>query len=99
VVEKWEFRLGGVNIGGLKVEGLQVRHPRIKFGRAVIRVIGLVEEQILTEEEHLEANVINGVVKSDPSKDILKVCVVERHGARVGSAWALSEALGLRVGQ
>lgn len=97
-VERREFRLGMVNIGGLRVEDLQVRHPRIKCGRAVIRVIGLVEGQIFTEEEHLEVDIVNGVVSSDPSKDVLKICVVERHrgSGRVGLGFV--RGFGLKSG-
>ncbi|MCX8171748.1 MAG: adenine deaminase, partial [Candidatus Bathyarchaeota archaeon] len=83
--------LGSVNIGELRVGDLCVSHPKIKCGKTVVRAIGLVENQIYTEEIHCEMNVAGGEVKPDPDRDILKICVVERHrgSGRVGKGFVV----------
>jgi adenine deaminase len=45
----------------------------------VIRVIGLVEGQLYTEELHCEACVKDGKIIADPTNDVLKIAVIERH--------------------
>ncbi len=44
-----------------------------------IRVIGLVEGQLYTEELHCEATIVGETITSDPNRDILKIAVIERH--------------------
>jgi adenine deaminase len=46
-----------------------------------IRVIGIVPDQIVTKEIILAPKIENGQVVADPSRDILKLVVVERHRA------------------
>jgi adenine deaminase len=45
------------------------------------RVIGLVPGQIVTEERIVDASVRDGLAVADPSRDIAKLAVVERHKA------------------
>jgi len=89
---------GAINIGVLKPEHLQIRHPSVNNGKVIVRVIGLIKDQIFTEEHHCEINVVNGVVDSDPSRDILKICVVERYkgSGRIGKGFV--KGFGLRSG-
>jgi adenine deaminase len=63
-----------------------------------IRVIGLVPDQILTHLLMLEATRRDGMVVSDPSRDILKMVVVERHRAtgRIGIGFV--QGFGLKKG-
>ena len=44
-----------------------------------IRVIGLIDGQLYTEELHCEACVQDGRIIADPKNDILKIAVIERH--------------------
>ncbi|MDQ6911711.1 MAG: adenine deaminase [Verrucomicrobiota bacterium] len=46
-----------------------------------IRVIEIVPDQIVTRAISLEPKIENGRIVSDPSRDILKLVVVERHSA------------------
>lgn len=46
-----------------------------------IRVIGSLEGQLITEERLLPASIRDGFVVADPSRDILKMAVIERHKA------------------
>ncbi len=63
-----------------------------------IRVIGLVPDQILTRLLILEATHRDGMVVSDPGRDILKLVVVERHRAtgRIGIGFV--QGFGLKEG-
>lgn len=45
-----------------------------------VKVIGVVENQIATAELATELNVLNNVIQSDISIDVLKLAVVERYG-------------------
>jgi adenine deaminase len=45
------------------------------------RVIGLVPGQIVTEERLVDASVRDGLAVADPSRDIAKLAVIERHKA------------------
>ncbi|MBC2714023.1 MAG: adenine deaminase [Desulfobacteraceae bacterium] len=52
---------------------------KIKAEKNNIRVIELVEEQIITRQAVYDAKIENGFVIADTSADILKIAVVERH--------------------
>ncbi|MEM2733681.1 MAG: adenine deaminase [Candidatus Bathyarchaeia archaeon] len=93
-----DIRLGRVNVGDISTRDLQIRHPNIKYGTVKVRVIGLVEGQIFTEEEHHEVSVIDGAARPNLDKDILKICVVERHrgSGRIGLGFV--RGFGLKSG-
>jgi adenine deaminase len=44
-----------------------------------IRVIGSIPDQLITEHRILDATIEKGRVIADPSRDLLKIAVVERH--------------------
>lgn len=48
-------------------------------GKVKIRVIGLIKDQILTDEIHFDMELVDGEVRPDLERDILKICVLERH--------------------
>ena len=50
-------------------------------GTRPIKVIERVPEQIITNSITLSPKIVNGEIVSDPSRDILKLVVVERHNA------------------
>jgi adenine deaminase len=61
------------------------------------RVIGLIPDQIVTDDRRLEVNATDGLLQADPERDLLKIAVVERYGSgRVGVG--LLHGLGLREG-
>ena len=61
------------------------------------RVIGLVPDQIVTDDRAMEVSATDGRLQTDPSRDLLKIAVVERYGrGRVGVG--LLHGLGLRDG-
>jgi adenine deaminase len=50
-------------------------------GRKKIRVIEIVPQQIVTREVIVRPKIENGEIVADPSRDLLKLVVVERHRA------------------
>src|SRR5690606_27068839 len=44
-----------------------------------IRVIGMIENQLVTEERILSATVCDGLVIAVPARDLLKMAVIDRH--------------------
>jgi adenine deaminase len=61
------------------------------------RVIGMIPDQIVTDDLTMEVTAVDGALVADPERDVLKVAVVERYGrGRVGVG--LLHGLGLRAG-
>lgn len=67
-------------------------------GEPVIRVIEAVEGQLITGEKHLKAKVKNGYIVSDPSRDILKIVVIDRYHPEGNIAIAFIRNFGLKKG-
>ncbi len=63
-----------------------------------IRVIGLIPDQIVTEALVEDAAVSDGMVVSDPGRDILKLCVFERHTGSGNVGIGFIRGFGLRSG-
>ena len=65
---------------------------------ANVRVIGVVPGQILTRQHILQAAVRDGLIVADPSRDLLKLVVVERHRGTGNVGLGLVTGFGLRAG-
>jgi adenine deaminase len=63
-----------------------------------VRVIGVVPGQILTRQHILQAAVRDGRIVADPSRDLLKLVVVERHRGTGNVGLGLVTGFGLRAG-
>ena len=63
-----------------------------------VRVIGVVPDQIVTRTLEMEAPIRDGEVVSDPDRDVLKICVVERHRATGNIGKGLVFGIGLKKG-
>jgi len=63
-----------------------------------IRVIGVIPEQIITEHLIEKAAIANDKAVVDPSRDILKIVVVERHRASGNMGKAFVKGFGLKEG-
>jgi adenine deaminase len=76
-----------MNVGRMTHRSFDVR---AKVNEARINVISLIENEIETEWITERARVAEGSVVSDTERDILKLCVVERHRAtgRIGKGFA-----------
>jgi len=62
------------------------------------RVIGLIKDQIVTEELVVSPKIENGLVVSDPDRDLLRCYVVERHHASGNIGKGLVKGFGLKKG-
>ncbi len=83
----------------VRIPRLSTENLRIPAGRArLVRVIGLVQGQIVTRRLVLEATIGYGEVHADPARDILKLVVVERHGRNGNIGLGLVQGFGLRKG-
>lgn len=71
---------------------------RIPAAGARIRVIGSLENQVLTEERILEARIEGDTAVADPPRDILKIAVVDRHTASGSIGLGFIQGFGLHRG-
>jgi len=63
-----------------------------------VRVIGLVPDQILTEMRIMKAPVRDHHVVADPTRDIMKIAVLERHRATGNIGLGLVQGFGITEG-
>lgn len=66
--------------------------------RATVRVIGSIENQIVTEAHLHAVPVRDGQAQAAPEADILKIAVIERHGCNGAMATAFIRGFGLQRG-
>jgi adenine deaminase len=67
-------------------------------GKGLARTIGVIPEQVITEDLRLEPRIEQGKVLSDPSRDLLKIAVVERHLGTGNVGLGLVKGMGLQRG-
>ncbi|MGM0442032.1 MAG: adenine deaminase, partial [Elusimicrobiota bacterium] len=67
--------------GSMNVKWLTPEDFKIKVTDKKVRTIKLVSSQIVTEQEKYTPPAEDGYLVSDPDRDLLKICVVERHRA------------------
>ncbi len=65
---------------------------------AEVRVIGVIPRQILTHDERATLPVSAGDVQADPSRDVLKISVFERHHGSGSNATAFVRGFGIKTG-
>jgi adenine deaminase len=82
----------------MKIGTLDVSSFEIKPKSAMVRVIGIIPDQIITKSLSLPANVDNSRVVADTARDILKIAVVERHKATGNIGLGLVQGFGLQAG-
>jgi adenine deaminase len=70
----------------------------IPAGEGAARVIGVIPEQVVTEDLRLEPTLHDGNVVSDPARDLLKMAVVERHRGTGNVGLGLVKGVGLQRG-
>lgn len=86
-----------MNLPPPELSDLVLRAPA---GRLVAEahVIEVIPQKILTHHLKAELKVEGGEVKADPSRDILKIAVFERHHARGRHATAFVQGFGIKSG-
>lgn len=67
-------------------------------GDGPARVIGAIPEQVVTDDLRLDPTLDNGLVVSDPGRDLLKIAVVERHHGTGNVGLGLVKGVGLGQG-
>jgi adenine deaminase len=70
----------------------------IAAGEGPARVIGIVPDQVVTKELCLEPTIEEGFAISDPTRDLLKIAVVERHHGTGNVGLGLVQGAGLKQG-
>lgn len=75
-----------IKIADLKPSSFDISAPATAKNRALTRVIGAHDGQLLTDHLQMELPVVQGLVQCDPHRDVAKLAVLERHQAsgRVG---------------
>jgi adenine deaminase len=63
-----------------------------------VRVIGAIPDQLITDSLVMEATVVDGQAVADPSRDLLKMAVVERHHGSGGIGRGFVHGIGLQRG-
>lgn len=63
-----------------------------------VRVIGAVEDQLITENVVMEPLTRDGCAESDPVRDLLKIAVIERHRASGNVGLGFVKGIGLKRG-
>jgi adenine deaminase len=63
-----------------------------------VRVIGARENQLVTDSRILDATVVNGYAVADPSRDLLKMAVIERHHGLPSRGLGFIQGFGLKRG-
>lgn len=71
---------------------------RIPANGGRVRVIGSLQDQLLTEERILTPLVKDGQAVADPARDILKMAVVDRHTASGATGLGFIQGFGLNRG-
>ncbi len=70
----------------------------IPAGEGLARVIRAIPDQIVTGSELTEPRVVEGAAVADPSRDLLKIAVIERHTASGRVGLGLVTGIGLERG-
>lgn len=65
---------------------------------ALLRVIGSLENQLVTEERLLAPTVVDGAAVADPGRDLLKMAVIDRHTASGAMGLGFIQGFGLHRG-
>ncbi|CAN5424183.1 adenine deaminase [soil metagenome] len=71
---------------------------RIPAKGSRIRVIGSLPDQLVTEHQTVTANIVDGEVLSDPSRDVLKMAVLDRHHGTGNVGLGFINGIGLKRG-
>jgi len=84
---------GTVHIGNIHESDL-----RMKGKAGLVEIIGIEPGQITTKHLQEEAPLRNGEIVADPTRDLLKLVVIERHHASGHVGLGLVKGFGLRKG-
>ncbi len=80
------------------IQGISVQQFQIKAQDGRAKVIEVIPHQIVTKKGLYEVKTEGGVAVADPSRDILKIAVVERHKGTGNVGLGFVKGFGLRDG-
>jgi adenine deaminase len=63
-----------------------------------VRVIGSLRDQLITDHRMVDAAVVDGCASADPSRDLLKMAVLDRHGGSGRIGLGFIQGFGLKRG-
>jgi adenine deaminase len=84
---------GTVHVGAISLQDL-----RIAGKAGLVEVVGIEPGQITTVHLREEALIVDGAIVADPTRDLLKLVVIERHHASGSVGLGLVKGFGLRKG-
>lgn len=71
---------------------------RVLAGGRTMRVIGSLPNQLVTEEHLLPVSAVDGYAVADPTQDVLKMAVIERHKGSGAIGLGFIQGIGLHRG-
>ncbi|MEJ5328815.1 MAG: adenine deaminase [Desulfobaccales bacterium] len=83
---------------GFQVQGLSREALSPPVAGEVVKVIGLIPGQLLTDKLVLPTPVKDGRLAADPGRDLLKLAVIERHHGTGNLGLGLVQGFGLKNG-
>jgi adenine deaminase len=89
---------GGADLRSMKIAPISPGSFSIQAEEGPARVIGVVDQQIVTRALFLPPKINDGFVVSDTEQDILKMAVVERHKGTGNIGLGLVQGFGLHCG-
>ena len=84
--------------GTVRIGKITEKTFRIPDRGKKVMVIGIIPNQIVTRSLAVDPRVRKGEIVSDPSRDILKLAVIERHGKGGGIGLGLVQGIGIQRG-
>ncbi len=84
--------------GSVNVKWLEPGNFTVKASGPSVRAIKLVPDQIITLQKKYKTPERDGFLVSDPSRDLLKICVVERHRSSGNVAVGMLKGMGIKEG-
>lgn len=87
-----------VGRGSVKAPRVTASDFRTRANREQTDVIGIREGQILTDHLHEDIAIEDGDKRPDPSRDLIRIAVVERHGKNGNIATGFVRGFGLQAG-
>ncbi|MDB5077275.1 MAG: adenine deaminase [Chloroflexi bacterium] len=88
----------GQSTGTMRPPPLTIDSFRIPGRQGNVRVIGTIPGQIVTEHLTMPAPYRDGFLHADPTRDLAKIAVIERHSGAGGIGLGLVQGFGLRRG-
>jgi len=70
----------------------------IRAAGKTCRVIGIIPDQIITDYREMDPTIRDGLVASDPQRDLLRLYVIERHRASGNIGKGLVNGFGMKKG-